>query len=159
RVICPDYRGRGRSAYDPDPKNYNPMTYIGDIHHLLTLCDIDKVAVIGTSFGGLLTMGLAVAHPTVVAGAVLNDIGPNLGGHGVGRILHYIGAADPQPDWPPAIATLKRMFPGYPAASEAGWQRIAAGTFRRGEDGMLHFDWDVRIVTVLQRDAAQPPDL
>ena len=24
RVICPDYRGRGRSDYDQDPKNYHP---------------------------------------------------------------------------------------------------------------------------------------
>ena len=28
RVICADQRGRGRSAYDPVPANYTPVTYV-----------------------------------------------------------------------------------------------------------------------------------
>src|SRR5258708_26552085 len=35
RVICPDYRGRGRSASDPDWHTYDPMTYPADIGHIL----------------------------------------------------------------------------------------------------------------------------
>ena len=31
RVLCPDFRGRGLSAYDPDPANYTPPTYANDI--------------------------------------------------------------------------------------------------------------------------------
>jgi pimeloyl-ACP methyl ester carboxylesterase len=31
RVLAMDYRGRGRSARDPDWRNYRPETYISDI--------------------------------------------------------------------------------------------------------------------------------
>ena len=43
RVICPDYRGRGKSQYDPDPMHYLPPTYIGDIHHLLTALNLHEI--------------------------------------------------------------------------------------------------------------------
>src|SRR3546814_12919738 len=54
RSIAPDYRGRGRSAYDPNPENYQPTTYLNDIRHLLAVAGIHRVVVIGTSLGGLL---------------------------------------------------------------------------------------------------------
>ena len=31
RVICPDYRGRGRSDHDPNWRNYRPEVYASDI--------------------------------------------------------------------------------------------------------------------------------
>ena len=77
RVLCPDYRGRGRSAYDSNWRNYDPYVYINDISHLLAATGIGRAVIVGTSMGGLLAMGLAVLRPTLVAGAVLNDIGPN----------------------------------------------------------------------------------
>src|SRR3546814_1139576 len=42
RVIAPDYRGRGRSAYDPNPENYQPTTYLNDIRHLLAVAGIHR---------------------------------------------------------------------------------------------------------------------
>ena len=35
RVISIDLRGRGGSAFDPDPANYKPMVYVGDILKML----------------------------------------------------------------------------------------------------------------------------
>ena len=52
RVVCPDYRGRGRSAYDPDWRNYHPRSYVGDILQLLVAADLHRVVVIGTSLAG-----------------------------------------------------------------------------------------------------------
>ena len=63
QVISLDYRGRGRSAYDPNPKNYQPRTYLEDIRHLLAIVGVHRVIVVGTSMGGLLAMGLASSHP------------------------------------------------------------------------------------------------
>src|SRR5215469_9759579 len=87
RVICPDYRGRGRSAYDDDWRRYEPRTYVMDILDLLALTGIGRAVVIGTSLGGLLGMGLAALQPTLIAGLVLNDIGPELVPSGLARIV------------------------------------------------------------------------
>src|SRR5260221_4043182 len=76
RILCLDYRGRGRSAYDSDWRNYDPLIYVSDIAHLIAANDVHRAVVVGTSLGGVLTMALAVLKPTTLAAAVLNDIGP-----------------------------------------------------------------------------------
>ena len=54
RVICPDYRGRGQSQYDPNWSNYDPRTYIRDIRDVLAALNVHRVVVVGTSLGGIL---------------------------------------------------------------------------------------------------------
>ena len=159
RVLAPDYRGRGMSAHDPDWRNYRPETYIADTLDLLTVADANRVVVIGTSMGGLLAMGLAAFRPTCLAGAVLNDIGPEVAEPGYGRIVNYIAVDRPQRDWAGAIADMKEMFPALSLKTEAQWQRVAEGTYRRGKDGLLHFDWDVALARGIQASQARFPDL
>lgn len=157
RVLAPDYRGRGRSARDSDWRRYRPETYLADILDLLTVTGVERVVVIGTSMGGLLAMGLAAFRPTLLAGAVLNDVGPDIAGPGYRRILDYIGTDRPEPDWEGAIAELKRLFPNLSFNTEAKWLRMANATYQRGDDGKLHFDWDVTLVrNLLGRDGAVP---
>ena len=68
RVICPDYRGRGRSQYDPDWRHYHPPVYVDDIRHLLCALGVHQVHVIGTSLGGILALVMAVAmDPDILA--------------------------------------------------------------------------------------------
>ena len=159
RVISPDYRGRGRSQYDPNWRNYRPETYLNDIRHLLTLLDIHKVVAIGTSLGGILSMALGVLQPTVLAGVILNDIGPDVVPGGLGRILDYIAVDRPERDWPHAIESMKRLFPALSLDTEADWRRMAEGTFRKAEDGLLHFDWDVALAKPFAESGATVPDL
>ena len=83
RVLCLDYRGRGRSAYDPDPRHYHPRTYVQDALHLLALANVHNVVVLGTSQGAVVAMLLAVARPAVLAGVVLNDMGPEIDERGL----------------------------------------------------------------------------
>lgn len=159
RVICPDYRGRGRSAYDPDWRHYEPRTYINDIAHLIAANDLHRLVVLGTSLGGILTMGLAVLKPTMLGAVILNDIGPDVVGGGLARVLDYVGIDRPQPDWPSAVAYLQKLLPKLSIRSEEGWRKFAQGTFRQGDDGALHFDWDVNLATPLAETKDDVPDL
>ena len=111
RVICPDYRGRGQSAYDPDWRNYDPRTYIRDIQDLLSALNLHHVVVVGTSLGGILGMGMAVAMPTALAAVVMNDVGPKVETGGLDFIINYIKQDRPQDDWDGAVATIKTMLP------------------------------------------------
>ena len=159
RVLCPDYRGRGRSGYDPDWRHYEPHTYVDDAAHLLAATGIGRALLVGTSLGGIVAMGLAVAKPTAVAAVVLNDIGPEVVSGGLSRILDYVGRDHPQPDWPSAVGYLKQLLPKLSLRTEAEWRRFAEGTYRAGEDGLLHFDWDVAVAKPLALGRRSIPDL
>ena len=160
RVICPDYRGRGRSSRDSDWRRYAPQSLLADIGALITAANLERVVVLGTSLGGLLGMGLAIARPTAIAGLVLNDVGPEFQGDGLARIRSYIGADRPKQNWTDAIEELKQLFPHIrvPDPEPEGWLTLAQGTWQPGPDGLLHFDFDTALARTL--DTGRPiPDL
>jgi len=159
RILCPDYRGRGRSAYDSDWRNYDPRIYVSDIAHLLAANDVHCAVVVGTSLGGVLTMALAVLKPTTLAAVVLNDIGPDVVPGGLIRIMGYIGTDRPQPDWPSAVRYVRQLLPTLSIRSDEGWLKMAQATYRQGDDGLLHFDWDVKLAKPLLAQSSNVPDL
>ena len=157
RVIAPDYRGRGRSDYDKDWRNYDARVYLRDVHDILTSLNVHRVVLIGTSLGGIVGMAMAAAMPTMLAGVVLNDIGPEVETEGLGHIIAYMKEERPQDSWDDAVATIKTMFPNLTFQDEGIWLRMAHNTFRECEDGKLRFDWDIDIIKpALQPDYAIP---
>jgi pimeloyl-ACP methyl ester carboxylesterase len=159
RVLSPDYRGRGRSAYDPDWRNYQGLVYLNDVLHLLAATGIERCVVVGTSLGGILAMGLCALRPTVVAGLVLNDIGPNVAATGLARITDWIAQDKPQPDWKTAEKFIRVALRHLPIKDDAAWRNLTQGTFHKGADGMLHFDYDTALVKGMLQDRASVPDL
>ena len=146
RVLCLDYRGRGRSEYDPDWRRYLPRTYAEDVRHLLAATNVHKVVVIGTSLGGVMAMIMAAAMPCALAGAVINDVGPEIAGKGLQRIIAYIRNIPPLPDWEAAARYMQDTLPDFAAAEEDGWMSLARNTFRQGDDGRLYPDWDPNLI-------------
>src|SRR5689334_9713798 len=49
RVISPEMRGRGDSAYAKDSATYNPFQYVDDINHLLDELGVERYVAVGTS--------------------------------------------------------------------------------------------------------------
>ena len=86
RVIALDYRGRGQSEYDRNPANYAFHVELADVLAAITALDAVPAVFVGTSRGGILSMLLATARPTAMAGTVLNDIGPVIEPKGLMRI-------------------------------------------------------------------------
>ncbi len=160
RVVCPDYRGRGQSDYDHNWRNYAPKGLVYDLGVMLTALGIGHVVVIGTSLGGLLAMGLAAARPTAVKGALLNDVGPELNLAGAERVRDYVSRDHVHPDWDSAVADLKTMMPdlSVPEPQDDNWLRIAQTTWRRGADGLLHYNYDINVARTLV-DPRAVPDL
>ena len=156
RVVCPDYRGRGRSDHDPDWRNYRAQVYVGDLFHLMAAAGLDGVAICGVSLGGLLAMGLAVLAPAAIAGVILNDVGPEVNRAGLARIRDYVGHDHPQADLETATAYLKDLHRGLVLGGEGAWRSFAEATFHEGADGLLHVNWDLNLARTLGRDV---PDL
>ena len=162
RVLCPDYRGRGRSAYDRNWRNYTPPTYVADIMALLASANVHRVVVIGTSLGGLVAMGLAAALPATLAGVVLNDVGPEIADEGRTRIAGYVGRDVRFPDYVTAGQALKAQFGrAYPDLSDERWIEYARNTFTEDPAaGNLRLDYDLKLGDALREQASQPlPDL
>ncbi len=158
-VVCPDLRGRGRSAYDSDSANYIVPTYIRDIVQMLALAQLHKVVLIGTSLGGLISMGLAVAQPAAIAGVVLNDIGPELDPRGIARIGGYVGKTVPPVTWDEAADQLRALHgAAYPKFGEENWRKFAAQTYR-DENGKLAPDYDPLIAAPFAGTTANGADM
>jgi pimeloyl-ACP methyl ester carboxylesterase len=151
RVIVPDTRGRGRSAYDPQPERYDPKVYARDILGLLDQLGISRAVFLGTSMGGIITMMIAALRRRAIAAAILNDVGPEVDKAGVDRILSYAGKFRPIVNWEDAVSHV-RLTSGsaFPNNSDADWKLFAERTFR-DEGGVPTFDYDPAIMVPMSK--------
>ncbi len=162
RVLAMDVRGRGRSDPDPDWRRYHPGTYVADAFALLDREGLDRVVLLGTSMGGIMSMMMGAARPDRVAGIILNDIGPKVEEEGVRRIAGYVGArTEPFADIAEAVAAIRAInAPFYPDLDDEAWERYARRLLVRDEKGRWRFAYDPAIrrnFTAAQETAA--PDL
>src|SRR5215510_10852824 len=148
-VLALDYRGRGKSDYDRNPANYNLQVELADLLAVLTALGIGRAAFIGTSRGGILTMLLAVARPTAIAGCVLNDIGPVIDPVGLMRIKSYVGKLPQPTSFSDAADALRQRFGShFPKWNDADWRAFAHRTFKE-DGGRIVPDYDLALATVL----------
>lgn len=161
RVICPDLRGRGDSEYARDSATYTPMQYCEDVLALLDQEGIDRFVAIGTSLGGLMTMGLATVIPDRIAGAVLNDVGPWLEPVGLARIKEYVGQGRSFATWVHAARGLEdAQGAAHPGHSLDFWIGRAKRLMTITGNGRVAFDYDMKIAEpFLELDVDEQPDL
>jgi pimeloyl-ACP methyl ester carboxylesterase len=157
RVIAIDYRGRGRSDYDPNWQNYDIRIEMDDVLNVLTALGIGDVILVGTSRGGLISMAMAAARPAIIRGVVMNDIGPVIDGKGLARIKGYVGKLPTPSSWPEAVSILKRIADQqFTALSDADWDLYARRTWKE-ENGRLVPDYDVALMKALAQIDLEKP--
>jgi pimeloyl-ACP methyl ester carboxylesterase len=121
---------------------------------------VRRVAVIGTSLGGLLAMRLPAFLPGVMAGAVLNDIGPEIDPVGLARIRGYAGKLAPVCSWDEAVAQLQFVFgAAWPGLSEGTWARLARRCYREDEAGTPVLEYDPKVGEMFRTAPAAAGDL
>ena len=146
RLLALDFRGRGLSGFDPDPMRYQPQTYIADVLKMLDQLGIADAVFVGTSLGGLVTMGLAASDEERVAGALINDVGPEVDPRGIARIRTYLGIARHWSSWTEAAEALAAMQSDiYPDWGPDAWERFVRRLCREEEDGSVILDYDMAL--------------
>jgi pimeloyl-ACP methyl ester carboxylesterase len=161
RVIVPDIRGRGFSARDPNPQNYQPGVYLQDILALMAAVGgAARANLIGTSMGGLLSMMLAVGYPDRVAAIVLNDMGPEVDPVGLDRIKGYAGKIPAPKNWDEAVAQTQAAFGNaWPNLSAERWSVLARRGYRQDDNGAVAVDADPMIGEMLRAAPAATANL
>ena len=149
QVITFDYRGRGLSAYDHDWSHYNIGVEANDVIAGLGSLGIDRAIFLGTSRGGLITHILASVAPTLLAGVILNDIGPEIAPEGLRQITQYLRKSRNPRTWPEAIERQRNLHgAAFPALTEADWMRFARAIYRR-QRGTIRPDYDLNLLKTM----------
>jgi pimeloyl-ACP methyl ester carboxylesterase len=159
RVICPDMIGRGRSDWVDDPNLYQVPQYVADCVTLVARLDVEALAWVGTSMGGLIGMLLAAARGTPIARLVLNDVGPELDPAGLTRIGNYVGADPSFDSFEEGEAYVKRFSAEFGSLTDEQWRLLTRHyVVQRG--GRWRFHYDPRIREPFRTNAGVPlPDL
>lgn len=162
RIVTADQRGRGRSQWDPNRANYRPDVYVNDMLRLLDRLAIERVVLIGTSMGGIMSMLMAAAQPARVLAMVLNDIGPEVPNTGLARLRESLNTPARIDTWQDAAAQAKRVngsaFPDY---DDAAWLAFAQRTYTDTGSGHPVAAYDPAILHGLNAAdlTAVPPNL
>jgi pimeloyl-ACP methyl ester carboxylesterase len=149
-VLCLDYRGCGRSDYDPDREHYAMAVKAADVFTVMAALEARPAIIVGTSRGGLIAMTLAAERPELLAGVVLNDIGPVIEIEGVLRIKGYVGQLSHPGSYQEAAEFLRRSTGNqFPKLGDADWLAAAKRGWRE-EGGRLLNTYDPALAHTFQ---------
>jgi pimeloyl-ACP methyl ester carboxylesterase len=161
RVIALDYRGRGLSDRDDNKANYNLAVECSDVIAACAAFGIDRAIFIGTSRGGLILHLLAAMKPELLAGVILNDIGPVIEVAGLMAIRDYLNRDRRPRSWSEAVDILKENHgAAFTALGLTDWKGMAHAIYRE-QNGVPVADYDPAIAEQLRTvDFSNPlPDL
>jgi pimeloyl-ACP methyl ester carboxylesterase len=155
RVICPDMAGRGKSNWLRHSSDYNYFTYLNDVNALLSHLQLNEVAWVGTSMGGIIGMMLAAQQPGRIVRMVLNDVGAIVSAQGLSRILGYAGAQSSFANASDAMAYLKSTYASFALSMEEDWQRFFDASLTPLPDGRYAVAYDPDLTRPLKEAAEE----
>ncbi|WP_347268204.1 alpha/beta hydrolase [Paracoccus sp. (in: a-proteobacteria)] len=140
RLIRPDYRGRGASDWT-GAESYAVPQEARDALALLDHLGIERAAILGTSRGGIIGMGLAATVPGRLLGLCLNDVGPVLERRGLERIFDYVGRNPAGISLQDLAGRLPAMMPGFANVPASRWLEEAERHYRETPEGLrINYD-------------------
>lgn len=158
RVVCPDMIGRGRSDRASDPMLYVLPQYIADCVTLIARLDVERLAWVGTSMGGLMGMMLASMPGNPIGRLVLNDVGPVLEKTGRERIADYVGDDPVYDTRQAAVADLRERMRSFgPHTDEQFELLVRHYLVPRGPGWGFHYD--PAIAVPFKTTTLEMPDL
>lgn len=161
-VVALDYRGRGKSDWDTDWRNYALPIEENDITLAIEKLGLKRFAVLGTSRGGLHALVMAGRYPAEqMAGVIFNDVGPHIEMRAIHRIAATLGHRM-NADSREQVATNLQHTIGhqFPAFEGKDWLKLAGQLASESSDGFV-MDYDPALAHQFASldDAAPAPDL
>lgn len=154
RTLAFDLRGHGDSDHDPE-RRYEYDAHVADLEEASAALGIERMVLIGHSFGGRVAMLFAGRHPERVAGLVIVDSGPEHDPRGSLRIRLETesrgdGSFESRADYRALMAR------NYPASTPRVVDRLADHSLRERDDGRFVPKLDPAFLkTVSERSGAE----
>jgi proline iminopeptidase len=119
-VVFYDQRGTGASKHLAANAPQTMEAQVADLEAVRAYLKLERAAFVGDSYGGLLVIAYAAAHPEHVAKLVLSDAAP--------------------PAWKDMVHLLPQVFPDVEESGEATQKRMAADPEAAAQEGLInHF--------------------
>ncbi len=133
RTLAIDLRGHGDSDHDPE-RRYGYDAHVADLEAALTELGVERLVLVGHSFGGRVAMFFAGRHPERIAGLIIVDSGPEHDPRGGMRIrMETESRGDGTFGSPEDFRAL--MTRNYPASSPEVITRLVQYGIRERADG------------------------
>ncbi len=153
-----DVRGRGDSGWTAGSE-YTPQNYAADVAGLLDELKIERVTLIGTSMGGMISILFAGGYPHRVQKLILNDIGPDIDPVGIARITSYVGESPTEFNNLKEVAAYYREnYPPMRSIPEPELLEQVRWSVKPADNGKLTWKMDPQIRKPM-RTAARPLDM
>jgi len=153
-----DVRGRGDSGWAAVGE-YTPQNYATDLAGLLDELKLERITLIGTSMGGMISILFAGGYPHRVEKVILNDIGPDVDPAGIARIQSYVGESPNEFNNLQEVAAYYREnYPAMRNIPEATLVEQVKWSVKPAENGKLTWKMDPQIRRPM-RTAARPMDM
>jgi proline iminopeptidase len=117
-VILYDQRGTGASKHVQANARQSMDAQVADLDAIRGALSLDRVAVLGDSYGGMIAMAYAAAHPEHVARLILSD-----------------SAA---PSWQGLVHLLPQVFPDREEQGDAEGKRLAGDAEAAAQAGLVN---------------------
>jgi len=132
-TIAVDLRGHGDSDHDPECR-YDYDHHVADLEAVTAALGIERLVLVGHSFGGRTSLLFAAKHPERTAGLVIVDIGPEHDPRGTTRIRMEVmqrgdGSFAAPADYERVLAH------NFPAGAPDALRRMARHELRQRDDG------------------------
>jgi pimeloyl-ACP methyl ester carboxylesterase len=153
-----DVRGRGDSGWTAGTE-YTPQNYAADLAGFLDELKVDRVTLIGTSMGGMISILFAGGYPHRVEKLILNDIGPDVDPVGIARISSYVGESPTEFNNLKEVADYYRAnYPAMRNIPESELVEQVKWSVKPADSGKLTWKMDPQIRKPM-RTAARPLDM
>ena len=158
RLIRMDYRGRGQSDRT-GAATYTVPQEARDALDLLDHLGLDRVAILGTSRGGLIGLFLAATAHDRLTGLCLNDVGPVIQRAGLEKIFDYVGRNPAAKTHADLAARLPGAMAGFANVPERRWLADAQKHYEETASGLtIRYDPELR-QSFLDAFKGDTPDL
>lgn len=117
-VVLYDQRGTGASKHVRPNAPQSMDAQVADLEAIRKALSLDRIAVLGDSYGGMIAMAYAAAHPEHVSHLILSD--------------------SPAPAWKNMVHLLPQVFPDREEQDEAEGKKLAADPEAAAQAGLVN---------------------